>query len=427
MFFILEYKLYFMATSQWGKIYYQDVYTGILQQEPGGRCVFTYDTSYLESGLPAIALSFPKQREPFICERGLHPFFDNLIAEGWFQNAQAKALGVDTRDRFALLLGFGFDLAGAVSVLDPEPRKHMAPLHADDVTTAALLGRASLSGIQRKLLVVKEGNKYRPAVGNELSSHIAKLSSGNLTDIIELEFLTTQAAKQLLPEDSIVNMEIGSIASITEEALIIERFDRSPAGKRIHFEEFNQLLGHYSGNDKYESSYEAMGQFICTNPNCIKAEADKLFRRILACLLLGNTDAHLKNFAMFHTRDGLRLTPAYDLVATARYKEYHTIALSIGGARDLDIGALKAKHILELGYGFGLNANAIQLAIADLSNRLPLAQSIVAESNIGTPMLRKKLVDIMEKRWKGSFVSIGQLLSKRQNKGGKHKNLLNND
>lgn len=411
-----------MATSQWGKVYYQDIYTGILQQEPGGRCVFSYDSSYLEGQHPPIALSFPLQKEPFICERGLHPFFDNLIAEGWFQNAQARALRVDTKNRFALLLGFGYDLAGAVSVIDPEPRKHITLQHADEVTLAALLGRASLSGIQRKLLVVKQGNKYRPAVGNELSSHIAKLASGNLKELIELEFLTTEAIRALLPEDSVVNIALGHISSISEQALIIERFDRSSSGKRIHFEEFNQLLGRFSGNDKYDSSYEELGRFIYENPNCIPTESLKLFKRILACLLLGNTDAHLKNFAMFHTRDGLRLTPAYDLVGAARYQEYHTIALRIGGARDLNIGALKAKHLVSMGQGFGLNNNAIELAIADLNKRLPFALKILSESNVGSKILREKLIDMMEKRWKGSFDSIGPLLLKRQNKDVKNKN-----
>ena len=49
---------------------------------------------------------------------------------------------------------------------------------------------------------------------------------------------------------------------------------------------------------------------------------------------------------MFHTRDGLRLTPAYDLVAAALYPEFQAIALSIGGVRDLKIGNLKPKHIV---------------------------------------------------------------------------------
>ena len=83
-----------------------------------------------------------------------------------------------------------------------------------------------------------------------------------------------------------------------------------------------------------------MGRFIAGTPSCIPAEADRLLRRILACLLVGNTDAHFKNFAMFHTRDGLRLTPAYDLVAASVYPDYQTIALQLAGAESLAIGSL---------------------------------------------------------------------------------------
>jgi len=419
-----------MATSLWGKVYYQDTYAGLLQKEPGGRCSFTYDSTYLEGDrfkCPAIAFLLPLQQEPIICESGLHPFFDNLVAEGWLQNAQVRALGTNTYDRFSLLLGFGHDLAGAVSVIDPEPRKYELPDHKDIVTKAALLSRSSLSGIQPKLFVVKEGKDYRPTSGNELSTHIAKLSSPHLRDILELEYLTMKAVGVLLPEDSVAETTLAMIPSIKTEALIVERFDRvSNAGKqsgvekpkRVHFEEFNQLLGNSAGDSKYEGSYEDMGQFICRHRTiCLISEAARLYERVLACLLVGNTDAHFKNFAMFHTRDGLRLTPLYDLVAAARYKEYHTIALSIGGARNLDIGALKSKHLIHLAKGFQLNYSAIENAVESIGKRLEMAKSAILDLDVENPFLKKKLIDIMEKRWKGSFISIGQLLSKKQNKG----------
>lgn len=333
-----------MAKALWGKVYFKDTYAGQLEEKPGGRCVFTYDASYLDEKKPAIAHTLPPHPKPYISERGLHPFFDNLVAEGWSRNAQARALGLDSGNRFALLLGFGHDLAGAVSVVDPNPQEHHKLDHIDEATLAALLARASLSGIQRKLLVVKDGKQFRPIVGNELSTHIAKLPSGNLNSLLELEYLTTTAIRTLLPNDKVVDMELMHLPSINEDALIIPRFDRTPTGKRLyHFEEFNQLLGHYSGEDKYNGGYEEMGQFILNSPNCIPAEVDPLLRRILACLLVGNTDAHFKNFAMFHTADGLRLTPSYDLVASSYYKEYQSIALQVCGIKDLSIGKLEAK------------------------------------------------------------------------------------
>lgn len=411
-----------MARTLWGKVYLKDIYAGRLQEEPGGRCVFTYDPTYLEREPPAaIAHTLPLRAEPYASERGLHSFFDNLVAEGWFRNAQARTLGIDPGSRFALLLGFGHDLAGAVSIEDPEPAERKDLDHADEATIAALLGRASLSGIQRKLLVVRDGKSYRPVGPDELSTHIAKLPSGNLTNLLELEYLTTLAVRTLLPGEETVDMDIVHLPSIKEDALIIPRFDRTSTGKRLHFEEFNQLLGKYSGDDKYEGAYEDLGQFILRTPSCIPAEADRLLRRILACLLVGNTDAHFKNFAMFHARDGLRLTPAYDLVAASFYPEYQSIALNVAGARNMAIGSLQAKHLLRMAEGFGANEDALVSAVEQLGKRMPTALAALEKSDIGPTALRKSLQEKMEKRWNGSFASTGPLLSKKRSKGGKAK------
>lgn len=138
-----------MAATLWGKVYYtNNLYAGELRQEPGGRCVFTYDATYLDAKHPAIAFTLPRQAAPHICEQGLHPFFDNLVAEGWLRNAQARALKVDPNNRFALLLAFGKDCAGAVSVIDPAPAAEPAIDPNDPIASAALSSRASLSGIQ---------------------------------------------------------------------------------------------------------------------------------------------------------------------------------------------------------------------------------------------------------------------------------------
>ena len=92
-----------MARSYWGKVYLNDRFVGQLREEPGGRCVFTYDKTYLETENPvAIAHTLPLREERHVSERGLHPFFDNLVAEGWLRKAQARALGVDPEQRFAL-------------------------------------------------------------------------------------------------------------------------------------------------------------------------------------------------------------------------------------------------------------------------------------------------------------------------------------
>ena len=232
-----------MAAALWGRVYYNELFAGELRQEPSGRCVFTYDATYLAGKHPAIAFTLPQRAAPHICEAGLHPFFDNLVAEGWLRNAQARALKTDPNNRFALLLAFGRDCAGAVSIVDPAPVAEPAVDADDPLATAALTSRASLSGIQPKLLAVSEGSKFRPARGNETSTYIAKLPSGALTDIVENEYLTTLACRALLPDDEIVDPVIAQLEGIRQQALLVPRFDRLRSGTKRHFEEFNQLLG----------------------------------------------------------------------------------------------------------------------------------------------------------------------------------------
>jgi len=403
-----------MATNLWGRIYYKDIFAGILSQEAGGRCVFTYDESYLQSSLPAISYTLPLRAEPHLSEYGLHPFFDNLCAEGWLKNAQARALGLRRDDRFSLLLAFGTDLAGAVSVIDPDPAGEIKIDHGDPENIAALSARASLSGVQPKLGAIKEGRVFRPVKRGERATYIAKLPSPTLPDILGLEYVTTQACAALLKEDTVAEMTLAPLQGVAERSLLVKRFDRTEDGKQIHFEEFNQLLGNRS-EDKYEACYEHMADFIIQNGNiCLRAECDTLFRRVMACILTGNTDAHLKNFAMEHTESGLRLTPCYDLVAAACYPEYQTLALGIERAENMKIGSIGPKNIVRLGKLFGLPDKAVMLAVSDFSSRLNKAHGAVDGSkNVGQD-IKDKLHQQMEKRWNGTFDSIGTYLSKRQ-------------
>jgi len=285
----------------------------------------------------------------------------------------------------------------------------------DRTAMAALASRASLSGIQPKLFAVKDGRSYRPARRNESSTFIAKLPSGPLRDIVENEYLTTAACRALLPGDEIAWSEVANLEGIDQRALVVKRFDRLPSGAKRHFEEFNQLLGKRSGDDKYHASCDDMAKFILKTPGCTPVDAWRLFRRILVCFLTGNTDAHLKNYAMFHTGDGLRLTPAYDLVAAALYPEYRQIALAVGNAANLELGSLAPKHIVALSESYGLGKRVLTEAIAVLERRRKAAEKAVADAarRIGEERLARNLLDFMERRWNGTFKSIGPYLLKK--------------
>lgn len=400
-----------MASLLWGNVYYKHHFAGVVRQEPGERVSFTYDESYLASGHPAIAHTFPLRTGPYISQSGLPPFFDNLVAEGWMEDAQTRLLGKRRASRFELLLAFGQDCAGAVSIIDPDPQDRGNIKPDDPMEIAVMAGRASLSGIQPKLALIERDGKLRPARTDELSTHIAKFASPRHDDLPANEYLTTKALKALLPDEDIVDLRLGRIDGFKDPALIIKRFDRTGDGQRIHFEEFNQLLGCPS-EAKYEGSHKSMADFIRQTPGCLPAEIYRLYLRILAGLLLGNTDMHLKNFAMFHTEAGLRLTPAYDAVAAALYG-YNTIALSIGGSANIPLGDLKARALIRLGAEFGLPAPAIAMATGQLEKRKEAVRNAIAESKTGAQELRDAIINLMEKRWNGTFALIGKSLSKK--------------
>ncbi len=395
-----------MANLLWGNVYYQDQFAGVLSEEPGNRASFTYDPSYLSSAFPPIAFTLPKQIDAHISQLGLHPFFDNLVAEGWLEHAQTRILGKRIMSRLELLLAFGGDCAGAVSVRDPDPARYSGlMLDIEDPKERALFAsQASLSGVQPKLALIKQGNKMVPAKINQLSTHIAKFPSRGHDNLVVNEYLTTLAFKALLPNDQCVELSIGEVKGINEQALIIKRFDRSNQ-ERLHFEELNQLLG-YPSKAKYNGSYKEMANWIHQVQEGQVTELYRLYTRILAGILLGNTDMHLKNFAMAYTNEGIELSPSYDQVSAVIY-DYKTMALTIAGASNYPITDLKQKHILTLGTEFKLSKNVVMMAVTQLGQNLSNAKDAIAQSKLGTTTLKNILITQLEKRWNGTFALIG--------------------
>jgi serine/threonine-protein kinase HipA len=403
-----------VAELLYGNLYFYDRFAGVLRQEPDGRFAFNYDQEYLAAGNPAIAYTLPLQMDTLYNAGGLHPFFDNLVAEGWLANAQARALGVGGDDRFARLLAFGHDCVGAASILDPRPRTLPRLDAGSPEEIAALANRASISGVQPKLLVVKTDRGYRPAGPSEASTHIAKLPSGSLPGIVELEYLTMIAAAELLRPDPIAQIEVAAVAGLPGRCLVVRRFDRLPDGSKLHFEEFNQLLGRPS-EAKYDGAYSEMASFMRANPRCEVADADLLLRRVLACILLGNNDAHMKNFGLLYVGSSMRLSPIYDFVAASLYSGYDSaLALRMGpGTNPRRVSAISAKNVEAMAKSFGFGRGALLQAVRDLGARLDAAMNAVHESPHGTTLRKASLAEYMRKRWNGTFSSIGSSIGRK--------------
>lgn len=74
---------------------------------------------------------------------------------------------------------------------------------------------------------------------------------------------------------------------------------------------------------KYQSEHGPSAGQVCTllRERSVRGGADVLafVRAVLVDLLLGNSDAHGKNFSLLYAEDGLRLAPLYDIVSVAVY------------------------------------------------------------------------------------------------------------
>jgi serine/threonine-protein kinase HipA len=263
--------------------------------------------------------------------------------------------------------------------------------------------------VQPKFLAMRSAAGYRPARAGETSTYIAKLPSSQIAGVVELEALTTVAAGALLAGDRVVEIDVAGVEGISGLCLMVKRFDRTPEGGKIHFEEFNQLLN-LPAEAKYDGAYSDMAAFLRQNPRCAPADIDYLFRRVLACILLGNNDGHLKNFGVLYEGGRMRLTPVYDFLAVALYPEYNSVlALRIGrGANPRDIGGLGPKHVEELAKSFGLGRGALLEAVRDLGTRLDAAEEAVKASPWGPATQKERLIEYMRKRWNGTFRLIGR-------------------
>lgn len=420
-------------------VYYNTLIAGYLTQiktHDSNEYRFEYDEDYRKSDktLP-LGYNLPKNQNVFSCKNKLPPFFDNLVSEGWLRENQTKALELKEpkeEDKYSILTHFGHDLIGAISITPKKKNNQLSVPRFVYVTgtssnsynsCVSIESNSTISGVQKKVLVKKLNDRFLLTNVDELSTHIAKLESETFPNLIELEFLSTNVMKTLLPDDEIQTVKICFIDELNENALVVERFDRYNLNnfiKRKHFEEFNQILNKHS-DDKYNFSYDEMGYFMRNCNYCKKEDILKLFKRILACILIGNTDAHLKNFSMFHNEDGsLSLTPMYDIVASSYYEQFDTMALTLNGIKDVKISDLKPKHIVDFAEnskGFGLNEKVLIEIYDQFKKNKQDALKFLQTSNVSENVqVKNKLIEMIQKRWNGTFDGIKLYLQKKRKK-----------
>ena len=82
---------------------------------------FTYSPEWLQRrDARPVSLTLPLRAEPYV-SKGLHPFFENLLPEGWLLDVSSKALKISKSDAFGMLLATCSDCVGAVEIEPLEP------------------------------------------------------------------------------------------------------------------------------------------------------------------------------------------------------------------------------------------------------------------------------------------------------------------
>lgn len=161
---------------------------------------------------------------------------------------------------------------------------------------------ASLGGARPKASIVD----------NRKDLWIAKFPSQNdQGDVGAWEMVT-----HILALDAGINMSDSRAQKFSSQnhTFLSKRFDRSPAGERIHFASAMTLLGYTDGQDHTDgASYLDLVEFIMNNGARVDQDLEELWRRIVFSICVSNTDDHLRNHGFILTEKGWVLSPAYDI------------------------------------------------------------------------------------------------------------------
>lgn len=341
-------------------------------------------------GARSIAARLPARSAPYV-DAECRPFLANLLPEGDFRTLLCRRLALPHTDDFALLQLLGHDCAGAVTFADgseeagaytPLPEAELRRWLQDPLarpTPAEVPGlRRALAGAQDKLVLhVVEGEPYLCERGAP-STVILKPDIAEGANRIELSALNELFCMQLAAAVGLRAAKSFWFAG----AFAVERFDRVARGSelvRVHQEDFAQLLG-VLPSAKYDVTWRQCFELVDRHVAAQEAARRELVDRLLLNLLIGNSDAHAKNFALLLGPAGAELAPAYDLLCTQLYPSLsQAFSMKVGPARrqqELTVLAWQelaedARLPLESIQQRGAElASAVQLALKDLASQI---------------------------------------------------------
>lgn len=367
-----------------------------------GRLNFWYLPGWLQQERAvALSCSLPLQSTHFD-DHITRPFFAGLLPEGQMRRLIAQQFQVSGQNDFALLDHIGGECAGAVSLrasgqaspaltIDLKQNEKAQWLSEEEVVALLdelprrpmLAGkgdlRLSLAGAQDKLPVVFDGERIGLPLNGMPSSHILKSAIHAVEDSVSNEGFCLALAEslQLKPAHS----RIHTIRD--RQFLLVERYDRTADAsghrQRLHQEDFCQALGvvpemkyQNEGGPDLAQCFDLIRRV--TRPSA--PQIVQLLDYVVFNVLIGNHDAHAKNFSLLysHTAPGKPpvLAPLYDALSTAVYPTLTSrMAMKIGSK--YKFSEIQARHWEQFAEESGLAKAQTRKRILELAKLLPPA------------------------------------------------------
>jgi serine/threonine-protein kinase HipA len=266
------------------------------------------------------------------------------------------------------------------------------PFKSTDVAAEAqkMVGRMSISGVQPKLSTVHDRKQRELTVVDRGGLFILKPPTDRFEFLPENENLCMNIADTYgieVPPHGLLPLADGKLA------YVVKRFDRRDDGSKLQQEDFQQLL---QEEDKYQGSYERIANFIKKHSNAPGLDLVKLFERALLFFVLGNGDAHLKNFSFLKKEEvGYSLSPAYDIVNSRLVipEEKEEMCLSLHGKRN----NISKKDFQGLAEHLGLKIKQVNNALERLNGIRSSIETMIEESFL-EERLRSRFLEIFKER-----------------------------
>ncbi|WP_406084522.1 type II toxin-antitoxin system HipA family toxin [Streptomyces virginiae] len=384
----------------------------------GDYTSFRFGESYLGNPQrPVLGLRFEENlRKPYAAALRLPKWFSNLLPEGPLRQWVADERQVSLDREMELLAQVGHDLPGAVQVMPAEGSDENWDWSSDSAIVVSggansskdSPWRFSLAGVALKFSMLSRGDRLTVPTVGERGDWLVKFPDYRFPDVPRNEFAMMSLATtvgldvpevRLVHRDELIGLPSRMWPNSEVWAYAVRRFDRLGDQDRtaVHIEDFAQVRDLYP-QDKYQGSFETVAALAYRGRDLRALQ--EVARRIAFSVVVGNGDAHLKNWSLIYPDSRIpTLSPAYDIVSTALYREREDgpedLGLKFCGSKRFESVSLSSFSSLEarLDSKLGISGAALADLAADTAAKAAKEWPNFHEVLAGNPALLGGITD----------------------------------